>query len=440
MRLRGLGAFALALSSLGGHAASQSVLRIEADERASSLEGLRAQLSAGTRAIASDGVPRALRVEAHWPPRSPRAGALEAALTWAVSSELEAAGLASAQGAALVLELSADDRELRVTLTPREAEVSWWRSLFFAPPGSRRWRVALDAELRAFVDRRPRASRSSLQASSLALPERGYLAIGVAQPERDRPPVLIAVREHEVDILRLRVGRRPTLSRVARVERPPGPQPGVLARRPFATLLFEAGEVQIQWRDQTRRHVLRWAPIGLEARDAADCPALAHPWPDACAMPVDGRDYFASALVARRGHSAPPAATSSFYARWQGRVRRANGSLSSVEVLTNPRGRLVARTDRRELGLVGHGSALGVGDIDSDGSVEILASGGGEAVSADQLVLLRLLPDGGLRRLWSLEVPGAVRVAGSGDLSGDGVPGLFAIAETDSGATLWWLR
>ena len=406
----------------------------------STIETLRAALREGAPAIASDGVGRTLRVESHWPARSPRADGLAEELAEAVTEALTEAA-ATGGDAELVLDLSADDRELRVALVPREAEVSWWRALFFRPAATRRWRVPLDAELRSFVDRRPAASRSALEVTSAPLPESGYLAVGTIRGEPSEPPMVLVVGADDVSVFRLREGRRrASLGLIGRAERPPGPRPGVAARRAFATLAIEDASATVQWRDRTPAYQLRWAPLRLEPVSDRECPELAHRMADACAEPVDGRDYFASALVAREGHPAPRAASSSFYARWQGWVRRSDGSVADVEVVVNPRGRLVARTGRRELGLQGHGAALGAGDLDSDGHVEILVSGDQESGDRDELGLLRLQADGGLRRLWSQEVAGRVRVAGSGDLDGDGVPALFAIAEEGGRSTLWIVR
>ncbi len=442
MRRAGGAALVLALV-VGGLASGRSqptTLTLEPGRDRSTIEVLRAALAEGARGIASDGVSRTLRVETHWPPRSPRADVLAEELSEAVTGALTDAG-AAGDGAELVLDLSADDRELRVALIPREAEVSWWRQFFFRPAATRRWRVALDAELRSFVDRRPAASRSSLEVTSAALPASGYLAVGTIPGQGAEPPMLILVGDADVSVVRIRRGRhRASATLVGRAERPPGRRPGVGARRSFATLAIEGSAVTIQWRDRVAAYQLAWAPLRLEPVTDRECPELAHRWLDACAEPVDGRDYFASALLAREGHPPPRAASSSFYARWQGWVRRSDGSVADVEVVVNPRGRLVARTGQREIGLQGHGAALGAGDLDADGHVEILVSGDQEAGDRDELGLLRLQADGGLRRLWSEEVSGRVRVAGAGDLDGDGVPSLFAIAEGGGRSTLWILR
>jgi len=430
----------LALVAVTPVRSQPATVTLASDPDQSTLEVLKAALTEGARAITRDGVERSLRVESHWPARSPRARALATELSEAVTEALPETG--GADGSAeLLLELSADDRELRVALVPREAEVSWWRTLFFRPAATRRWRVPLDAELRAFVDQRPAASRSALAVTSARLPASGYLAVGTIEGQSSEPSLIVVVGEGDVSLFRLREGRRrASLTLVGRAERPPGPRPGVGARRAFATLAIEGSEATVQWRDRVPAYELRWAPLRLEPVSDRECPELAHRSADACAEPVDGRDYFASALLAREGHPTPRAASSSFYARWQDQVRRSDGSVADVEIVVNPRGRLVARTGRREIGLQGHGAALGAGDIDADGQVEILVSGSDELGERDALGLLRLQTDGGLRRLWSEEVAGGVRVAGSGDLDGDGVPELFAIAEAGARSTLHIVR
>ncbi len=438
MRRAGGAALVLLLVLVAGARSQSAVVSLSVDRDQSTIEVLRGALAEGTRAIAADGVGRTLRVETHWPPRSPRAQALADELREATAEALEGAGAATEGGAELLLDLSADDRELRVALVPREAEVSWWRAFFFRPARARRWRVPLDAELRTFVDRRPSASHSALEVSSARLPGGDYLAVGTIEARAGEPPLLILVGRDSVSLFRLSEGRRRAqVSLVGRAERPPGSEPGVGARRPFATLAVEGSTASVQWRDRVAGHRLRWAPLRLEAIADRECPPLAHRWPDACAEPVDGRDYFASALLPREGHPSPRTAPSSFYARWRGLVRRSDGSVADVEVVVNPRGRLIASTDGREIGLQGHGAALGAGDIDADGLVELLVSGAAEGSDADTLGLLRLQADGGLRRLWSEEVPGRVMVAGAGDLDGDGVPTLFAIADEGGRSTLW---
>jgi hypothetical protein len=437
VRRAGGAALVLLLALAGGARSQTDVVALSPDRDESTIEVLREALAEGTRAIASDGVGRTLQVETHWPPRSPRAEALADELREAAGDALREAGAAADGGAELVLELSADDRELRVALVPREAEVSWWRAFFFQPARARRWRVPLDAELRTFVDRRPSASRSALRVSSARLPDGDYLAVGTARAAGE-PPLLLLVGEDSVSAFRLNEGRRRTQAAlVARAERPAGSAPGIAARRAFATLSVEGPAAFVQWRDRVEGYRLRWAPLRLEVVGDRECPELAHRWPDACAEPVDGRDYFASALLPREGRPAPRTAPSSFYARWRGAVRRSDGSVADVEVVVNPRGRLVASTDGREIGLQGHGAALGAGDIDADGLVELLVSGPEQGGDRDTLGLLRLQADGGLRRLWSQEVPGRVFVAGAGDLDGDGVPTLFAVADEGGRSTLW---
>lgn len=434
------GAAVLLLLVLGAGARSQpEPVTVSVDRSRSTIETLREVVAGGSAAIASDGVARALRVETHWPPRSPRADALADELREAAAEALERAGGASEGGAELLLELSADDRELRVALVPREAEVSWWRAFFFRPARARHWRLPLDAELRTFIDRRPAASRSALEVRSARLPASGYLAVGTTDAHTGQPPLLILVDGSSVSLFRTSDGRagRARLTAVGRAERPSGSAPGVGARRAFATLTLEGPSVVVQWRDRIEGYRLRWAPLRLEPISDRQCPELAHRWPDACAEPVDGRDYFASALLPREGRPPPRTAPSSFYARWRGFVRRSDGSVADVEAVVNPRGRLVASTDGRAIGLQGHGSALGAGDLDADGLVELLVSGPVEQPERDTLELLRLQADGGLRRLWSQEVPGRVAVAGAGDLDGDGVPALFAIAEEGERSTLW---
>ena len=162
---------------------------------------------------------------------------------------------------------------------------------------------------------------------------------------------------------------------------------------------------------------------------------------DACAHLVQGRDYFSPELIARVGHATPPAADASFYVRHRRQVVRTDGHREWVEALITPGGRLVVRTGDRLNGLANVGAALGFADVDMDGEVELITSaahGPGDQLPGDQLRVMRITADGGLRSVWSSErVEGSVMVAGSGDLDGDGIEELLAIEERTDESHLW---
>ncbi len=193
-----------------------------------------------------------------------------------------------------------------------------------------------------------------------------------------------------------------------------------------------------------RRHTAPFAlsRAGTDVVTADDpCPGT-HPLDDACAAPVDGRDYYASELLTRVGALPPDRAPTSFYTRERRLVRRTDGSgADAVEVVVTPRGRLVVRTGDRTVGLTDYGSALGMADVDLDGSAEIVASTSALVGEGDHLRVLRVRPDGTLLHVWeSQPLEGSVMVAGAGDVDGDGVAELLAIEERGDTAYLWVIR
>ena len=145
-------------------------------------------------------------------------------------------------------------------------------------------------------------------------------------------------------------GRR-RLTLVARAPIPPSDRPGVGTRRPVGTLSVANAELLGRVRHRTTPFRITWdgdAPqIAFLPRDP--CPAGSHPLADACAMPVDGRDYFASELLSRVGNPPPASrvdlvlpATSRLdpAPRWRCGLRRGRGHPA----------RSTRVTDRRERG------------------------------------------------------------------------------------------
>ncbi|HJL02151.1 MAG TPA: VCBS repeat-containing protein [Polyangiaceae bacterium LLY-WYZ-15_(1-7)] len=438
-------ALALLLAALPTPAAAQGA------DAPTAVEATAATLRAWTtEALEGARGPVSLTTEARWPAGSADPDALEARLVGAVREAVEQAGLERTEDAAaaatrLRLRLAVRgghlDAELSTAVTPRH----WLTALLgWGDTRAVRVRRPLDAPARRFVAALPALAPSTVVARTLALPGHGYLALAVVDLDGEGRAELVLLREASVEVLRLVADARgrPRLRLVERQAVPESPRPGVAARRPFGTLVAEDRGALARLRDQSAPFRIRWEGA-LRLTPADDpCPPGAHPLRDACAVPVDGRDYYASELVARVGQPTPPRAPTSFYARVHAPVLRRDGRREAVEVVVTPRGRLVARTGDRAVGLGGYGAAIGVADADQDGALELLASSERALGEGDALQVLRVREDGGLRSVWREEgLAGSVMVAGAGDLDGDGVPALLAIEERpDETAVLWVVR
>lgn len=386
-----------------------------------------------------------LTLDATWPSHSPNPAALEARLRGALPTTRD--------GGAEHLSLHArvEDGELALDLEIGQRERSWLaRLLGFALAHERHtFRAPLDAPLRRYVAALPALTDATVVQRAYALPSRDYVALAVADLGDEGPNELVLLRANgELEVLRLSADRsgRLRLALVARASLPSSPMPGLGAPRAFGILTADDGSVIGGLRDREALFRARLVDDGLNVASLDDslCPPGAYPLADACAMPVDARDYFASELLSRTGHVAPARAPTSFYSRARQTLHRADGTLGDVEAVVTPRGRLAVRTDDRVVGVMGHGAALGLADVDGDGQSELLASSDRLAGEGDELHLFRVRADGGLRALWRSEpLDGSVLVAGAGDLDVDGAPELLAIEEPrdpNERATLWVVR
>lgn len=310
---------------------------------------------------------------------------------------------------------------------------------------SARIRVPLDAQLRSWVATRAALTASSIVAQSYPLPASDYLDMAVIDLDGRDAPELVLLRAEEIQVVRIGstdTGRR-RLELVARAAIPPSDRPGVGTRRPIGTLMVDDEGIVGRVRHRLAPFRVGWADGAPQIAflDRDPCPAGAHPLADACAMPVDGRDYFASDLLSRIGQPPPTRASTSFYQRQSRWIRRSDGSADRVEVVVTPRGRLVSRTGDHAVGLAGYGAGVGMADVDGDGNAELIGATSNLIGSGDKLTVLRIMRNGALRRLWESEpIEGSVMVGGQGDLDGDAAPELLAIEERDRRARLWVVR
>ncbi|NOY90732.1 MAG: hypothetical protein GXP55_05930 [Deltaproteobacteria bacterium] len=277
---------------------------------------------------------------------------------------------------------------------------------------------------------------------SYILAGRDYLAAEAGDLDGDGKSEILLVRAGSVGIVRVP-------ERGARVEvlgsqaLPPLAAP-LLGRRPFAVARVAQGVAYVRISQRPAAVEARLTGAELSLREIPPrCGALGYDLGDACALLVQGRDYFASqlrALPAEQGVRAEPApAASSFYVRRVRSFALPDGARARVEALVNPSGRLLTSVESRAASLLGVGAALALGDLDGDGEPELLTS---TATAPERLQLFRLrLRDGRITRLYRSPVlDGRVMVAGAGDLDGDGDDELFAIEEpTGHGSARLWV-
>ena len=369
--------------------------------------------------LGEDNPGAAPRVVATWPASSPRGSLLATRLEECVgpSTNTDPRELhLRVEGAALVAELKV------------QRTYSWlWRFFGFSFPAAP-VRAELDAEFRTYVAQRPVLRRGAVVARFLALPGRGYTGLAA----RDGLVVLAAPRELRTMRYAVRRGR-PVLTRAERLSVPPQTR----GRRD----IFSPAGAGFFWQRGTTLQRLELSPLGLGAVDSP-CEEDAFPFEDACAHWALGRDYFDSRLATRTSLAPPDRAPMSFYTRARRLVRRSDGSAEPVEVVVSPRGRIVARTGARTVGVAGYGAALAAADVDQDGSLEVFASLDSPVGEGDRLHIIRITPDGSMIRIWMSEpVEGSILLATTADLDGDGFEEFLAIEEVEGeNARLWIVR
>ncbi len=274
-------------------------------------------------------------------------------------------------------------------------------------------------------------SDTNVTARAMRLRSRGYVAIGLRDLDGDGRDELVLVDEGaHVEVYR-KTGNR--LARVARRELPATPR-AVPRRRIFGTTAPHPNGLIIELSSRPFSFLAQMDEGALELRmDETDCPPGAHLLGDVCARPVDGRDYFASTLEPREGAAAPRRAQGSFYQRRHGEFGAAEDRVA-VEAIVTPHGRLAVVVGERPSGVMGHGAALALADLDRDGGAEILTSSAAEQGQGDHLMITRARRDGVILSVWrSGGVGGSVLLADAGDLDGDGAAAFVAIEEPRGG-------
>jgi hypothetical protein len=384
-------------------------------------------------------------LDARWPSNSPDVAGLEARLRGALPTPRPDGRTR------LVLRAQLVDGRLALELEAGAASRGWLARLLGVRDTNEtaRLSVPLDAPLRRHVAALPALTDASVVQRAFLLPSRDYLALVVTDLGDSGPNELVLLRaDGSIEIFRLGADSsgRTRIFPIADGRLPTTPPNGLGAPRAFGVITPDEASALVATRDRSTIHRIRLEgrALRIEPVDDAVCPPAALPLPDACALPVDARDYFASELLARTGQPPPARAPTSFYARVRRPLHRADGTLADVEAVVTPRGRLAVRTDARVVGVMGHGAALGADDVDGDGQIELLASSDRDLGAGDVLHLFRVRADGGLRALWRSEpLEGSVMVGGSGDLDLDGSPELLAIEEPrdpNGRATLWVVR
>lgn len=386
-----------------------------------------------------------IELDARWPSNSPDVAGLEAHLRAALPTPRPDGGMR------LVLRAQVVDGRLALELEASPTSRGWLARLIGLRDATETasLSVSLDAPLRRHVAALPALTDATVVQRAFLLPSRDYLALAVTDLGDAGPNELVLLRaDGTLEIFRLGADAsgRTRIFPIADGRLPPTPPSGLGAPRAFGVITPDDASALVATRDRSTVHRIRLVgrALQMEPIDDALCPPVALPLPDACALPVDARDYFASELLARTGRPPPARAPTSFYSRVRRTLHRADGTLADVEAVVTPRGRLAVRTDARVVGVMGHGAALGADDVDGDGQVELLASSDRDLGAGDVLHLFRVRADGGLRALWRSEpLEGSVMVGGSGDLDLDGAPELLAIEEPrdpNGRATLWVVR
>jgi len=360
----------------------------------------------------------------------------------------------TARGLELILEVDVmlGTGHLHLVGMLRECDRHLWRDLITPQRGALNHlhaSVRMDAEVRAYQGA---VSSGSLRLSAETFPVQvggGILALASADLDGDGRAELLALQSRTLLVLRY-LGPRKGLS--VALQHPLGGQPATIRpRRPMGTLLAldrdgdRKPELLLRSSEQARGEILSMESGGLSSRGELDGYPLAG---DAGSLLTcaarPGQDQLdgAAARILPADGAAPAPATglpAAFYALRQAPAPvQKKDEPGAIRALVDSEGVLTLQDPRRgkALGkLRGVGAALHLVDLNDDGALELITSGGG-GPGEDDLLRIHKVAGGKLSGLlWSSAgLPGAVTALAHGDLDGDGKLELVAALLNRAGA------
>ena len=298
-------------------------------------------------------------------------------------------------------------------------------------------RARVDAELRWYLGALP---RRPLVMTSVALEERIYLGLAVADLDGDDRTELVLLSPRSLEIYRLGAAQ---VAPVAQLRFTGLPRAATRSRDPVGTLVVGprgadgSRPVALRTSDQAQGLVASFDGTELQlVRTLSDFPIR---WENEllCTTLRPGRSAFETAPTPCDSLGVttivPP-----FVGSIAERVPRPATPPASLDVTALADGMItLAWDDRPPVSIGPHGTALAVTDVEDDGLPEVLLSSDGDPWTGDELTVVRPDTDGaGVAREAIGRVDGSVWVAGAGDIDDDGLRELLAISQAPAAAEL----
>ena len=345
-----------------------------------------------------------------------------------------------ARGLELLLEVDVTlgNGHLHLTGILRRCDRHLWRDVLTPRRGALNHLHAstrIDAEVRAYQGT---LSRGGLRLSAETFPVHmggKVLALASRDLDGDGRAELLVLQRHTLQVFSL-LSRQKGMKQVTMIHLG-GEAAAIRPRRAMGTLLVvdrdgdRKPEVLLRSSEMAQAEELILTDGKLVSRSHLDGYPLALSGDDLLTCPASsGQDLFsgAGAMVHRAGHEAPiPAAglPSAFYALRQARGSTAQGLGPIYQGVVDSAGVLAltqagAPADK-VASLKGVGMALHLVDINDDGAMEVITTGG-DGPGGKDLLRIHRLKEGKLSApLWSSGgLPGEVTALGHGDLDGDG--------------------